>query len=291
MNARIHIKKLPSGFALPALGIGTWMIGGGNDRDLSNDDEENVNAILRAIDCGLVHIDTAELYAGGYCERLVGQAISRRPRSSLIIASKVMPIHLHHAEVIRSANQSLERLGTKYLDLYMIHRPNPDIEMEETFDALNELVNSKLVKYIGVSNFSVDRLREAQLLSDAPIVVNQVHYNLLVREPELTGLVRYCQERNILLVAWRPLEKGKIMHIDSALMSNLCAKYKKTKAQIAINWLISQPNVVTISTMRKPEHLAENLGGIGWSLEPQDIELLRDEFPGQMEFSEAVPLA
>jgi diketogulonate reductase-like aldo/keto reductase len=146
-----------------------------------------------------------------------------------------------------------------------------------------------VIRNIGVSNFTARRLEYAQTLSSHKIVVNQVHYNLVNREPE-AGLLEYCREHDVMLDAWRPLEKGGIFSPTCELITQMCRKYGKTPAQIAINWLISQPNVVTMSTMRSPAHLDDNLGSVGWTMATEDIELLRRDFPGQQAVSAVVPL-
>jgi len=121
-------------------------------------------------------------------------------------------------------------------------------------------------------------------------VTNQVHYNLIYREPEASGLLDYCQQNDVILTAWRPVQKGILAKNDADLVNKMGGKYVKTPAQIAINWLISQKNVVSLSKMSNPEHLKENLGAVGWSLEPKDIELLKNDFPGQQSVSDRVPL-
>lgn len=123
-------KTLKNGFSLPIYGLGTWGMGGFTERDPQNDDETDIQAIQNAIDLGVTHIDTAESYAGGYAETLVGQAIKPYPREQLIIASKVSPSHLRGSDIQRSVERSLRRLGTDYLDLYMPHAYNPAIPLE-----------------------------------------------------------------------------------------------------------------------------------------------------------------
>lgn len=286
----IPIKTLANGFSLPELGFGTWQMGGRTERDPANDDEADVAAIECAIELGLTHIDTAEVYAAGHTETLVGQAIQGYERQRLFITSKAYVEHLSYDGLLRACEASLKRLGTDYLDLYLAHRYNPAIPLAETVRGLNELVRRGLVRHIGVSNFNATHLREAQVLSHYPIVCNQVHYSLKFREPEADNLLTYCQKHDVMLVAWRPTNKGKLGTDIPPIVAELYKKYDKTPIQIAINWLVSQPNVVTLTKARRQEHLRENLGGVGWRMEPADIELLRHEYPNQQTVSDTVPL-
>lgn len=287
---KIPTKKLKSGFEMPVFGLGTWQMGGREIRNPQNDDKKDIAAIQKAIKLGVTHIDTAEQYAGGYAETLVGKAIEGYDRSKLFIVSKVSPEHLNYNDVLRSNEASLKRLKTDYLDLYLIHYPNLEIPIEETLKAMDKLVEQGLVKNIGVSNFRTERLKEAQKHTKNKLVVNQVYYNLVIREPEHEGLLNYCQQNDVLLEAYRPVEKGTLLAQPVTILSKLARKYGKTPAQIAINWLISQKNVITLSKTSTIEHLKENLGAISWQMDKEDIEKLRNDFPNQQEKSEKLPL-
>lgn len=285
----IPVKTLKNGFSMPVFGFGTWMMGGRMEHDPDNDDAADVEAIERAIEAGITHIDTAEMYADGHAERMVGKALMGKDRSRFLLVSKVSPWNLKYDDVMRSCEKSLKRLGTEYLDLYLIHKPNDAIGLKETMQAMNKLKNEGLIRNIGVSNFTPQRMREAQLHSDHEIVATQVHYNLAVREPERKRVTDYCRQNDAFLIAWRP-----VRGIDAeqpAIVRELCEKYGKTPAQIAINWLVAQENVVTLAKMSRPEHLQENLGGIGWEMEKEDVERLRKEYPDQQDVSDAVALA
>jgi diketogulonate reductase-like aldo/keto reductase len=281
--ADIPTKVVASGFALPALGVGTWRMG-------VSDDAADVRALRRAIDLGVRHIDTAEGYAGGHAERLVAEAIRGCDRAELFLVSKVSPDHLRYGDVRRSAESSLKRLGTDYLDLYLIHHPNPGIALAETMRALDELVDDGTIRAIGVSNFAPDRLRAAQAEARNPVVANQVHYSLRVREPERSGLLEYCQQNDVLVVAWRPLEYGALADRGDPLLAELAGKYERTPAQIALNWLLVQPAVAAVVKARSIAHLEEDLGAVGWELEAADVERLRHEYAPQRPISDAVPL-
>jgi len=290
-SSNIEIKTSNDGFTLSVFGLGTWMMGGRFSRDPNNNDERDIRAIRRALKQGITHIDTAELYAAGHAEELVGQAIKELDRSSLFIVSKVWDNHLKYDDLITAAKNSLVRLGTDYLDLYLIHKPNPNVPLRETMKAMDTLLEQGMIRNIGVSNFTIERIQEAQSYTKNKIVATQVHYNLMYREPELKGVLRYCQENDIFLIAWRPVEKGVLATGEIRVVDEMCTKYSKSPAQIAINWLISQHKVVTLSTMRSPEHLQENLGALGWKMSEEDIELIREHFPNQQKISNRVPLS
>jgi diketogulonate reductase-like aldo/keto reductase len=162
--------------------------------------------------------------------------------------------------------------------------------LKESVRALAELKNRGLVKAIGVANFGIPHLEEAQSYTSHKIVCDQVHYNLEFREPEKSGLLEYCRKNDIMLVAWRPLGKGNMLQEIPSVVHDLCERYDKTPAQIALNWLISQPNVVTLSKTRSQAHLSENLGAVGWNMDQGDVEKLRNEYPGQKSTSDVIPL-
>ncbi|GAN35215.1 MAG: aldo/keto reductase [Candidatus Brocadia sp. AMX2] len=279
----MEFKKLSNNIEIPVIGLGTWTIGGGDVADTTYDSED-ISAIKNAIKLGITNIDTAEAYAQGHTEELVGRAIGGFDRKNLFITSKVSSEHLSYEELIVSAKGSLGRLNTNYIDLYLIHAPNPDIPIQETMKAMDFLVEQKLVKCIGVSNFAVEQIKEAQKYTKNKIVANQIEYNLLVRnEGRVTNdmeskIIPYCQENNILVIAWRPLAKGELAKPGFKILDELAKKYNKAQSQIAINWLISKKGIVTITKSTKVEHLRENLGAIGWKLKQEDIDRLNNEF-------------
>lgn len=272
----IPAKKLKNVFAMPVFGIGTWRMGGVLEADNSRDREE-IKALNTALDSGITHLDTAELYGHGHAEELIAQAIKGRDRSKLFIVSKVYSNHLKYRDVLEACHNSLKRLATEYLDLYLIHAPDSAVPIEDTLKALDELKAGGLIRNIGVSNFNIEQLKAAQRSTKNRIVNNQLHYSLAYRTWEDT--VDYCQKNDILVTAYRPVERGVLTEPGIDILDEMCQKYSKTPAQVAINWLISQPNVVTISKMVGAEHMKENLGALGWKMAEADIERLRHEFP------------
>ena len=271
---------------MPVIGLGTWGIGGLTEPDYSHD-EKSIQSILEAIEMGYTHIDTAALYGGGHTEELIGKAIQSIDRSKLIITSKVWKTDLKYDQVITSCKKSLESLQTDSIDIYLIHAPNPDIPIGETMNAMDYLVEQKLVKHIGFSNFTVPQMQEAKKYTKNKIIASQIPYNLatrdinVIRSKNVVGgfknmeseILPYCQENDIVVMAYRPIERGFLLEANP-ILDNLERKYDKTKAQIALNWLISKPNVVVIPKSTNLKHLKENLGATGWELETADIDLL-----------------
>jgi diketogulonate reductase-like aldo/keto reductase len=287
-------KTFANDFTLPVYGLGTYTMGGRAERDFDNDDAADVAHIRAAIAAGVRHIDTAESYAAGHTEEILGEALRVLPagvaRTDLCIASKVK-FDVSYDGVIDACKKSLARLGLSFLDLYYIHRYQPHAELRETIRALDALVEAGLIKRIGVSNFSKARLIEAQSYARNPIVCNQVHYNLQCREPEADGLLAYCQEKGIALVAYRPLEHGLFTgEAVPALLREVAEREKKTIAQVAISWLTSQPGVVTLAKTSTPAQLEENMAAAAWQMNAETIEYLRREFPNQQTVSPFIPL-
>ena len=279
----MEFKELSDGVKIPVLGIGTWKMGGGFSADSTHDKEE-ILAIKAAVRLGMTHIDTAELYGNGHAEELVGEAIREFKREELFITTKVKSENLRYDYLISAAKRSLKRLRTSYVDLYLIHSPNPDIPIEETMKAMDCLVENKLTRFIDVSNFSVEQIEEAQKHAKNKIVANQIEYNLLTRNRgQFTNdmeseIIPYCQKNGVIVIAYRPLTKGELAKPEIKLLDELAEKYGRTQAQIALNWLISKPNIVTIPKAVRVEHIKENLGAIGWRLNEEDMRRLDYDF-------------
>ena len=276
----MEFKTLIKDIEIPALGLGTWGIGGFLETDSSNDND-SIQAIRDSIDLWYTHIDTAEIYGGGHTEELIWRAIKGLDRSKLIITSKVAKKNLRYDDVISACKKSLERLQIEYIDIYLIHAPNPEISLEETMKAMDYLVEQGMIKFVGVSNFSVEQIQEAQKYSTNKIIANQIPYNLITRNKDYIGscinmeseIIPYCQENNIIIMAYRPIERGFLLN-PGTIIEEISEKYKKTKAQIAINWLISKKGIITISKSTNIRHLKENLGSLWWNLSKEDITLL-----------------
>lgn len=285
---RIPIKSLKNGFEIPTLGFWTRKMWWTYSHEPKNDDEKDRVALKFAIESWLIAIDTAELYAWGYAEKLVGEVTQNYARSSLFISTKVIGSNASYTAIKNACKNSLRRLQTSYIDLYYIHWRDTQFDLQDQMKAMNELQDEGLIRAIGVCNFSTASLKLAQSFSKYPIVANQVHYNLLYREPEADGLLEYCQQNDVMLVAWRPLQYGKLS--SSEFLETYKNIYQKTESQIALNWLISQPNVVTLFKSCNPTHISENLWSLGGGLQKKDMEEITEFFPYQVFVSDVVPL-
>ncbi len=272
----MELKELnKTGVKIPAIGIGTWGIGGYLTPDYSKD-EEAVKALKKGIELGMYLIDTAEMYGGGHCEEIVGEAIKYFPREEVFIVTKVLPENLRYNDLINSFQKSLRRLNTDYIDLYLIHAPNPNIPIKETMSAMEKLVEEGILKFIGVSNFNIFQIEEAKkYLRRIDIVVNQVEYSLVERRIE-RDLIAYCLKNNITVMAYCPLAKGILP--KNELLKQIGIKYGKTSAQVALNWLIQKENVVAIPKALNTEHLKENAQATGWRLTEEDLQLINKNF-------------
>ncbi len=298
---KLPTKKAASGFEMPVIGFGTWRMGGALARDPNNDDQADIAAIRSAIDNGINHIDTAEIYAAGYCEALVGEAIKNYPRTAYTLATKAKHTHLAYDSLVAACRASLARLKLEYVDVYYLHRPSDDVPLAETAKALRFLRDEGFIRHYGVCNFKKETQERLQELLDRPITVSQAHYSLIFREPEVTGLIDYCRKSGTLFTAWRPLlwrndtrpnqppasawQKGIYPILDQ-----LAKSQNKTTAQIAMSWLISQPNVTALFKSTKVKNIEEILGA-AFVLDTENIERLRKEFPEQRTVSDTVPLA
>jgi len=272
-----------TGWKVPVLGQGTWGIGGFHSRDDSRDSEA-IAALRLGIELGMTLIDTAEAYGAGHSEEVVGKAIAGL-KAGVFVATKVSPEHLSYESVIKSAKASLSRLNIKTIDLYQVHWPNPRIPIKETMRAMERLVKDGLVRFIGVSNFSVSEMEEAMAsLAREEIVSNQVEYSLLERSIE-HDLLPFCEREKITVIAYSPLARGKLSEPKKYLekhkadvLQTLADKYGKTPSQIALNWVVRRPSVIAIPKAVKLEHVKENAGSVGWSMDSDDYDVLSRAF-------------
>lgn len=223
----------------------------------------------------MTFIDTAEAYGEGRSEELVGHAI-RGIRDKVFLATKFSPENSDYDGVIRAAERSLTRLGTDVLDLYQVHWPNPNVPIATTMVALEKLVRDGKVRYVGLSNFYLRDMRAAQAsLPSLPIVSNQVEYNLFDRFIE-QNVFLYCQAENITVIAYSPLDKGRMARGDEVL-GEIASRYEKTPAQVVLNWLTSHKNVIAIPTTTTLSHVRDNASATDFRLTDDDLERI-DKF-------------
>lgn len=243
-------------------------MGGKFEKDPSNI-KESVEVLRAGLDLGIKLIDVAEIYGQGLTEEIVGEAIKNYERKNVFIISKVWKTNLRYGDVLKAMRGSLKRLKTDYVDLYLVHWPNDEIPLAETMRAMEHLSDEGLAHYIGVSNFSVELLKEAQShLDRAKIAANQIEYNLIERSAE-KYIIPYCQKNGIKVIAYRPLARGGLAGSQNEAIEALAKKYGKTTAQVALNWIISK-EIVAIPKAGSIAHLRENYGALGWSLDAYD---------------------
>ncbi|MGP8125694.1 MAG: aldo/keto reductase [Nitrososphaerales archaeon] len=245
-----------TGERISTIGLGTWKIGvysGPSERS------KQVQALRRGIELGCNLIDTAEMYADGRSEEVVAEAV-RDFREDVFIASKVSPGNLHHDDVIAACTRSLKRLGTPYIDLYQVHWPNPSVPIRETMAAMEELVRDGKIRYIGVSNFSVQQTNEArEALPKSELASNQVEYSLRIRAVE-ADILPYCEKEGLTLIAYTPLAKGSVP--ESVIPRAVCHKYGLTPIQVMLNWATRSESVVAIPKSADIRHIEENASSV-----------------------------
>lgn len=262
---------------IPAVGQGTWRMGGS-----AEEDRRAVEALRLGIRLGLTLIDTAEMYGAGRAERLVGEAI-RDVRDQVFIVTKVLPTHASYDGVLQAARRSLKRLGVDRIDLYLLHWPSEEHPLEQTMRAMRRLVADGWVRFVGVSNFTLEQMLQAQeALGDVPLVCNQVYYWLGQRAAELR-LLPTCERMGVTLMAYSPLGSGRFPSPRSPrgrVLARIAARLGKTPHQVALNWLVHRsPAVVAIPKAVRPEHVRANAEAVGWRLSDEDAAALETAFP------------
>jgi len=259
---------------VPIVGQGTWNVPLRGDRA-----EEAKRALRRGVELGMVHIDTAELYGDGGAERLVGEAIRGLPREQLFIVSKVLPSNATFEGTLRACEASLKRLGTTYLDCYLLHWRG-SVPLSETMRALEKLVADGKIRALGVSNFDVADLEEAQAaLEREPIACNQVLYHLGERTVEEHELP-YCREHQIAIVAYTPFGRGDWADGPGArTLGEIARKHAATPHEVILAFLTRDPAAFAIPKAATVEHTEENAGAGDLRLDDADIDAIDRAFP------------
>lgn len=261
---------------VPILGQGTMGIGGYFQEDKSKD-EEMVRLIEMGIDLGLSFIDTAEVYGAGHSEELVGKAINGR-REQVFIATKFSPEHSSYSDVIKAVEGSLRRLNVDQIDLLQTHWRNYKIPLCETARAMNALFQTGKIRFLGVSNFSVNEVREFQAcLNDVQLVSNQQEYNVVDRTIE-NEILPFCKQTGMALIAYSPLLQGKITNSPTTheTLKQIASKYSATLPQLILNWLAAHDQVIIIPKMANEQHLLENAAALNFELSVEDFEALSE---------------
>ena len=266
--------KLPKGEKVPVLGLGTWYMG-----ESSSDFDTEVKAIRYAIERGIRLIDTAEMYANGGAEKVVGTALKELDDSlkeQLFIVTKVLPTNASFKGVIESCEHSLKRLGLDFIDLYLLHWPSPT-PLQETINAFRDLQLSGKIRYFGLSNFSANEMAECYRCNGGEgLATNQILYNLSRRGVEW-DLMPECRKRGVPIMAYSPLEQGRLE--KSQVLSLLATRHGVKPLQIALAWVLAQENVIAIPKSVRPEHIDQNLETLDITLDSSDYLLLDQTFP------------
>jgi aryl-alcohol dehydrogenase-like predicted oxidoreductase len=284
-----------TGMQITRIGLGTWAIGGGQWEFAwgPQDDRESIDTIHRALDLGINWIDTAAVYGLGHSEEIVGQAIKGRERPyiftkcSLIWDENRKVSHSLKADSLRrEAENSLKRLDIDVIDLYQIHWPDPEPEIEEGWSTLAALKKEGKVRHIGVSNFNVEQMRRAEKI--APVETLQPPYSLIDRDIE-KEILPYCQQNNIGVIVYSPMASGlltgrmtreRIAHLPdddwrkrnpeyqeprlsrnlmlAELLADIGKQHNVTAGVVAIAWTLHNPAVTAaIVGARRPSQIEE----------------------------------
>lgn len=253
----MHFISLNDGVKIPVIGLGVWK---------SKNGKECYDAVLKALEIGYRHIDTAAIYGN---EESVGKAIadSKILREELFITTKLWNSDQSYPRCLDALKLSLDRLGLSYVDLYLIHFPVTSTR-KQAWKGLLELKEKKLTRSIGVSNYTVSHLQEMKTYSDVVPSVNQVEFHPFLNQIELA---HYCKKENILIEAYSPLAHGQ--KVDDAELEKMGKSYGKTPAQILIRWSI-QSGFAPLPKSVNPKRILENFGVFEFTLSDADFQKL-----------------
>lgn len=253
-----------AGKKVSPIGLGTWKMGGSRFTDTS-EDQRNITAIKTGIENGITLIDTAEMYGNGHSEELVGRAIAGFDRDDIFVVTKVWNDHLRHDDLLKAAKNSLKRLNSGYIDLYLIHWPNPEVPIAETITAMEELVDKGIIRSIGVSNFNNKLLQEAvDATKKYDIVVNELEYNMSNRSVERDSL-DFCRKNSVQIIAYSPLNKGNLKSGGKVLEA--ARKLGISPVQVILRYLMR--NSIPIPKSSSAEHIMEFVGAMKEELPEQ----------------------
>ena len=241
---------------IPPAGLGTWDLRG----------KDCVRAVHEALELGYRHVDTAQMYEN---EREVGRGLrdSRVPRDEVFLTTKLWIDSLTRKAVPKATEECLKRLATEYVDLLLIHWPVADVSLSETLGAMTRLLESGRTRNVGVSNFTLPLWRQA--LELAPAGVNQIEFHPFLDQE---SLVRFARERDLRIVAYTPLAKGRVTREPSIV--EIARIHGRTPAQVTLRWLIQHPGVAVIPKASRREHLRENLGIFDFELGSSEMRTL-----------------
>lgn len=265
-----------TGVELPVIGQGTWDVPETGARLT-----QAKAALLRGIELGMTHIDTAEMYGSGRVEEIVGETIAGISREKLFLTTKVLPGNATYKGTLAAAERSLRRMAVDYVDLYLLHWPS-EHALEQTMRALEALVTQGKARYIGVSNFdAVDMLEAAGYVRDVPLTCNQVLYHLRERGPE-HEVIPQAQTHGIAVVAYTPFGRGRFPRRESesgGILDSVARKHGATPRQVILAFLTREPNVFTIPKAAGVPHVEENAAAGNLVLDGDDVAQIDAAFP------------
>ncbi|MDB4910907.1 MAG: oxidoreductase [Gemmatimonadetes bacterium] len=266
----IRIVSLPSGRPVPALGQGTWHMAEDPRRRA-----DEIASLRLGIELGLTLIDTAEMYADGGAEVLVGEAIAGR-RNEVFLVSKVLPSHAGRRQAVAACERSLTRLRTDHLDLYLLHW-REETPLYETVEAFESLVRAGKILEWGVSNFDVSDMQElAGLAPPTSIACDQVLYNLAKRGIEW-DLMPWCREHRVPIMAYSPIEQGRVL--EDHTLKRIAEHHGVSPSCVALAWVLHHSDVIAIPKAGTPEHVRENRASLDVQLTADDLAALDLAFP------------
>ena len=259
-----------TGVAVSVIGQGTWHMG-----ESRRTERAEIASLRLGLELGLTHIDTAEMYGDGGAERIVAQAIKGHPRDALFIVTKVLPSNASYAGTIKGCEQSLKRLGTGHVDVYLVHWWSGQHPIADTMRAMETLVKRGLTRFVGVSNFDVAQMRQAQAaLGSARLACNQVLYHLRDRAIE-RDLLPHCEREKVAIVGYTPLARGGFMRDE---VVEVAKARGRTPRQVALNFLTRRASLFTIPKASQPEHVRENAGALDFTLSPEELRAIDRAF-------------
>ena len=264
----MKMVTLPGGETVPALGQGTWKMAERRDRRAAE-----VAALRTGVDLGMTLIDTAEMYADGAAETLVGDAVAGI-RDRVFIVSKAYPQNASRELLPRACAASLKRLATDRIDLYLLHWRG-SVPLAETVEAMERLRASGLVRYWGVSNLGIDDMAELVAAGGTECAADQILYNLTRRGPE-ADLLPWLAGRGIAAMAYSPVEQGRLVRDER--LAGVATKHDVTPAQVALAWTLRDDGVIAIPKAGTAEHVCDNRAAADLSLTDQDLAVLDAAF-------------
>ncbi len=264
----IGVMKLQtkSGQQVHPIGIGTWNISSifeanpsekyKGTKAVQGNEKAEIEALRYSLSKGQNHIDCAELYGAFYTDEVVGHAIAGSLREDLFIADKLWKTSVNNGQVRPTVEQMFQKLGTDYIDLLYIHAPWEGINWQEAIPQIDALIDEGIVRYFGVSNFTIENMQETQKIAKHPIAANQMNFNVLYKDEVGQDFRDFCKQQDIQIVAYQPIKRQEVL--ENKVVQSIAAAHDATPAQVALVWLI-QVGVLPIPKAVNKAHIDENL--------------------------------